>query len=460
MNNLTEELPLHELQGIVLHGYGHLYEARFVLLSIRPGRAKDARRFLASLKLTTAATAARKAAEPGPFVNVAFTHRGLEALGLDSALLDNFPRDFVEGPTTEARARLLGDQGESRPSEWLWGAPAKAPVHAVLLAYAHRDIDSVCDDVLRDAADAGFEQVERLETIRLPRRQEHFGFRDGIAQPTIGAVPGNAVAAGEILLGHKNAFGEPAHVPGAPKSAFALNGTYAVLRQLEQDVRGFWSFCRAQGSSDGDAVRFASQMVGRWPSGAPLVKHAPADGDPRTDAASNDNDFEYAMADAKGLRCPFGAHIRRSNPRDWGTASSAKECRTVVSRHRIIRRGRAYGSPLCPDAEPLSYLKALDAPDPRPNRGLHFLCFNANIEQQFEFVQRQWCNNPKFAGLVNGVDPLIGDHRRLAGEEPAFSIQRELTAERVKMPARFVRTRGAAYLFMPTVRAVASLAES
>jgi Dyp-type peroxidase family len=457
------EVPSQEdIQGIVVHGYGHLREARFVLLAVRPGYASQARRHLASLELTSAVTSGWRAAAPGPFVNVAFTHAGLGALGLQAKLLDDFPRDFVEGPTNEARARRLGDQGESRPATWLWGSPVTQPVHVMLLLYAGEGIDALCDGHVARAAAAGLDTIRSLDTIRLPRRQEHFGFRDGISQPTIRGLgqpdpPTNLADTGEIFLGCRNEFGERAHVPGEAVTPFARHGTYLVARQLEQDVPGFWASCRATVSSDEDAIRLASRMVGRWPSGAPLVL-AP-DGD-SWDADVTDterNRFEYAEADPDGRKCPFGAHIRRSNPRDWGVAASAEECRKVVSGHRIIRRGRAYGAPFCPDAEPLSYLKALGTPDRGSGRGLHFLCFNADIEKQFEFVQRQWCANPKFAGAVNGADPLLGDHRPLAGDAPTFSIQRETAAEHVALTRRFVHTRGAAYLFMPAITAVASL---
>jgi Dyp-type peroxidase family len=452
-----------DIQGIVLHGYGHLHEARFILLGVRPGYASQARRHLASLQLTSAATAALRAKAPGPFVNVALTHAGLEALGLDKKLLTDFPRDFVEGPTTEARARLLGDQGESRPATWLWGSPTTRPVHAMLMLYASQGIDALCDGYASRAAAAGLDTIRSLDTIRLPRRQEHFGFRDGIAQPTVLGLgtpdpPNNVAETGEIFLGCANAFGERAHVPGDGHTTFALNGTYLGARQLEQDVPGFWASCRAATSSDEEAIRLASRMVGRWPNGTPLVLDPDRDS-MAANVTDTDRDlFDYAEADPDGLKCPFGAHVRRSNPRDWGVAGSAEECRKVVSRHRIIRRGRAYGAPFRADAEPSSYLEALGAADPAPGRGLHFLCFNANIEQQFEFVQRQWCGNPKFAGAVNGADPLIGDHRPLAGDPPTFSIQRETAPQHVAMTRRFVHTRGAAYLFMPAIGAVASLA--
>jgi Dyp-type peroxidase family len=455
------KLPLDEIQGVVLHGYGHLWEARFVLLSVEAGRAADARRFLADLELTSATRAAGRAAEPGPFVNVAFTHRGLAALGLPPALLDDFPRDFVEGPTTDLRARLLGDTGESSPSTWTWGNALAEPIHVMLLLYASEGIDALHRDYASKAAAAGLREARSLDTIRLPRRQEHFGFRDGISQPTVSGADGpsrpfNEVEPGEIFLGQQNAFGEPAHVPGGAEG-FAANGSYLVARQLEQRVRAFWAFCRAAASTDDGAIAVASRMVGRWPSGAPLVEHPGSDAPNLTDR--DRNAFEYGAADPDGMKCPFGAHIRRTNPRDWGVARSIKESRTVVARHRMIRRGRAYGRPLCDDAEPASYLKALNAPGPDADRGLHFLCFNASIEQQFEFVQRQWADNPKFAGAVNGADPLIGSHEVLAGEPPTFSVQGTPTAQRIPLDQRFVRTRGSAYFFMPTLRAVRSLRE-
>ena len=52
-------------------------------------------------------------------------------------------------------------------------------------------------------------------------------------------------------------------------------------------------------------------MVGRWPSGAPLID-AP---DKDVPALGDDNGFGY-QADPLGLVCPIGAHIRRANPRD------------------------------------------------------------------------------------------------------------------------------------------------
>ena len=41
------------------------------------------------------------------------------------------------------------------------------------------------------------------------------------------------------------------------------------------------------------------------------------------------------------------------------------------------------------------------------NAGLRFICLNANILRQFEFIQTAWIENPKFDGL-DERDPLLG----------------------------------------------------
>ena len=77
-------------------------------------------------------------------------------------------------------------------------------------------------------------------------------------------------------------------------------------------------------------------------------------------------------------------------------------------RHRLLRRGREYGSPLTTE-------EALHAEDDGEPRGLHFICLNGNIARQFEFVQHTWLNNPKFAGLYDDADPLVGPSEPFGG---------------------------------------------
>jgi Dyp-type peroxidase family len=239
-----------------------------------------------------------------------------------------------------------------------------------------------------------------------------------------------------------------------------MNGSYLVFRQLSQDVTAFWRYCDDQtrqrdgASNAAGRVRLAAKMVGRWPGGAPLVKS------PDTDdlALSNENEFLYhGEGDAQGLKCPIGAHIRRTNPRDSLEPDPGSDRSIEVGkRHRIIRRGRAYGAPV---ASSLDAADVLAAGSSAGERGLHFLCFNTHIGRQFEFIQHTWANNPGFDGLYDDDDPLIGDRGGSYGKSAGtFTIQADPVRTRVTGMPRFVQVRGGAYFFMPGIRALRYLA--
>ena len=71
-----------------------------------------------------------------------------------------------------------------RRSAGAWGGPRTAGVDLLLMLYAAEDR---IEALYRAHADrfpaAGLEVITPLSTIYLPGRKEHFGFRDGIAQP-------------------------------------------------------------------------------------------------------------------------------------------------------------------------------------------------------------------------------------------------------------------------------------
>ena len=193
----------------------------------------------------------------------------------------------------------------------------------------------------------------------------------------------------------------------------------------------------------------ASKMVGRWPGGAPLVE-APLADDP---ALADSNGFGYHRQDADGLRCPIGAHVRRTNPRDSLAPNPGTEDSLEINRrHRLLRRGRAYGSPLAPS---MKAEDVLATGDDGAERGIHFMCLGANIQRQFEFVQSNWVNNPKFDGLYAETDPLIGS--RPPGVD-SFTCPAEPVRKRYHGLDRFVEVRGGGYFFMPSRAALAYLA--
>jgi Dyp-type peroxidase family len=446
---MADTLELGDIQGLVARGYSTLLAASFVTLRVEEPAA--ARAWLGALAGEVAT------AEPGrrsEVVQVALTASGLERLGLPERVLQSFPDEFAGGMTARPRRRILGDVGESAPEKWSWGGPAN-PVDALLLLYAE-DAEGLAALADRHAAagvlrDAGLAERRRLDTAPLTA-SEPFGFHDGISQPAIAGLggasrPEHTVRAGEFVLGYPNEYGRPTDSPTVedaddPAGLLARttgrpdlgrNGSYLVVRQLSQDVEGFWRFVEQASRDDGGAERLAAKMVGRWPDGTPLVV-SPDNPDPEHAGANN---FGYALIDSEGTRCPVGAHVRRANPRDaLDPEAGPKRSIAFSNRHRLLRRGRAYG-----DAE-------------AGERGIHFLCLNANIARQFEFVQHTWLDNPKFGGLYDDTDPLVAT--RQVGR--TFTIPARPVRERVTGLPSFVTVRGGAYFFLPGLRALRYLA--
>jgi Dyp-type peroxidase family len=232
-----------------------------------------------------------------------------------------------------------------------------------------------------------------------------------------------------------------ADVEGSGKVDFGRNGAYVVLRQLSQDVYGFWRYVdRATGSDAEKRTWLAAKMVGRWPSGAPLTLAPDAD-DPTLATA---NDFTYQYGDEFGLNCPIGSHVRRSHPRDMlDPKPGTQESVSLDKRHRLLRRGREYGPPV---ADPLA-----DPPPDDVDRGLYFICVVGNIARQFELIQHTWVNNPKFNGLYDEPDPLVANHAAIGA---TFSVPRDPVRSRYTDVPNFVTVRGGAYFFLPGIRAL------
>jgi Dyp-type peroxidase family len=466
------------MQGLVARAYGHLPYARYLLCRIDDPAA--ARAWLAGV-VPDVATADRRG--NGPSLIVAFTHAGLARLGLPGDALDTFPRPLQEGIVTTHRSRVLGDSGPSDPKGWRWGGPENPDVHVLVVIYAETEegLEAECQARTAGFGGALTEVTEPIVGLLTPgfEGKEHFGFADGLSQPVLKGWPRRTrsiqpataepapkweeVNPGEVVLGYPDNYNKPAEgptvaarAPGAgslPDAPWARgrrhlghNGTFLVFRQLAQDVPAFRRFVAqaSEASASRGAALTAEQvgakMVGRWASGAPVAVYPDADpGHP------GENDFGYHEDDQAGFRCPPGAHVRRSNPRDSSTSNPAKALRSTMN-HRILRRGRPYG-PLLPAAQ--------SAEEERTERGLLFLCLNTDVERQFEFVQHTWLDNGFFAGLCGEVDPVVGRQREGGGVAtlPSKPVRRRLEA----VP-QLVTTKGGGYFFLPGIKALRWLA--
>ena len=461
-----------DIQGLIVRGHGTLSAARFVLARI--AEPAGARSWLAGIADEVDDGRDRPAESAA---NVALTPSGLRKLGLPAPTLGMFSREFTGGMAAEHRRRILGDVQESAPEGWSWGGPQGEEIDVLLLLYAtgETEMSTMLDAHTTRLGADGLAVIRILDTSPLVDR-EHFGFRDGVSQPRIeelGEAPDpHAVRAGEFILGYRNGYGQftprplldpqadphgilPKAEEAPGKRDLARGGSYLVLRQLSQDVRAFWEYCdRATRQPDGGAnrdarVRLASKMMGRWPSGAPLVL-APESDSP---VLSEANDFGYFATDRDGLRCPIGAHVRRSNPRDsLDPRPGSPDSIEVGNLHRLLRRGRQYGRFLSREE-----LLSMDSPeqwDGEP-RGLQFICLVGNISRQFEFVQHTWLNNPRFGGLYDNPDPLLSP---APPGGRTFTIPARPVRERYRGVPRFVSVRGGAYFFLPGIRALRYLA--
>jgi Dyp-type peroxidase family len=485
------EVDYADVQGLVRFGYGHLTSASYALV-----RVKNAARAKAWLRSAPVTTAVAQKPPPKTALNIAFTAPGLTAIGVPESVIAGFSHEFRGGMGQESRARQLGDVGKNAPSNWIWGSYGREP-HAVVMFFAELDqFDSFVHSTTDQNWTEAFEEITWLGTSNLDG-DEPFGFADGISQPQIDWEQQlerprtqlgytNVVALGEFLLGYGNEYGKITDRPllepdgatasllnaeDAPaKKDLARNGSYMVMRQLDQDVRGFWEFLYDQaGGNVGGAEQLGAKMVGRTRAGDPLVP-IQAEPIPGVDArTATQNQFTYE-SDPVGARCPFGAHVRRTNPRNsdfperrlsvlrklmimlgFGPKGFYDDLTSSVRFHRILRRGREYGSELLPE-------QALQpAPPNESARGLHFICLNANILRQFEFLQNAWVANTKFSGVTGESDPLLGNRESIPGCPVTgnFTMLGDGTLRRrVSGLPQFVTVRGGAYFFLPSLRAL------
>ena len=491
----TSDFKFEDLQGLLRFGHGKLTETCFMLLNITDVDA-------AKQWLSTAPVSGAVATDPPPdtALQIAFSVEGLRALKLKESIIEGFSDEFIIGMAGDKnRSRRLGDVGSNAPEHWEWGGDnAKAP-HILLLLYAKKDgLETWRKTVEGEHFSQAFQLLYQLPTQHIGEI-EPFGFADGISQPTIDWMQrqsvdlherdrySNLLAAGEMVLGYPNEYGQytprplidpredglAADLPDAEDAPslkdFGRNGTYLVLRQLGQDVSGFWHFLNKETNAvTEECEQLAASMVGRERNGTPLI----AEHIPGISPRDHGNHFTFDL-DPKGNHCPISAHIRRANPRTGdfppgvtgffsrlikilGFKVDPEEDLVSSSRfHRLLRRGRSYGPALAPD-------DAIKPDAPIAERGLQFICLVANISRQFEFVQNDWIANSKFSGLQEEKDPLLGNREPLlmSGKStdhfnrphPAGPMQKTY-----HLP-QFVTIRGGGYFFMPGLRALKYIA--
>ncbi|KAJ7256340.1 fungal peroxidase [Mycena rebaudengoi] len=387
---------------------------------------------------------------PQTALNIAFSQSGLTALNVTDSLQDAvFPGGQFKDSSN------LGDP----PGSPNWVPEFKGTeIHGVLLLASDtvENIDSQLAS-LKSALGSSIREIYSLQGAARPDDQEgheHFGFLDGISNPSVegftaNPLPGQWPAkAGHILLGEDGDT-----VTGRP--AWAKDGSFLVFRQLKQLVPEFHKFLkdnpiRLPGLNDSQGSDLlGARIIGRWPSGAPVLL-APRMDDPelaRNNMTNNNFTFAAPGQSQSDLtdqdKCPLSAHIRKTRPRaDLGLPE--QEPRHLP----LMRAGIPYG-PEVTDEETASNKTSVE-------RGLAFVAYQSNIETQFRFIQQTWADNEFFRVPGVGVDPIIGRATNSAENSPRTigGLDPNNSSLPTILDTDFVVSRGGEYFFSPSLSAI------
>ncbi|MBV8370347.1 MAG: hypothetical protein JO036_15680 [Candidatus Eremiobacteraeota bacterium] len=478
---LSDVLP--DVQGIVMRGYrlGEPTFARYFVLVVRDRTAAGT--LVRSLvdgsvpDFQIRSSADWGPSTPATCLNIGFSFNGLASFGIPAATLSSpawfgspSHTPFMNG--SAASAPTIGDVADSAPSNWI----VDDRNFDVMLALWAKDLATLeaASVELRALLAAGFEIQQELTSQDLLHDMIYFGYRDGIAQPILSIDPyykrpdGNQqpVDNGAFILGTATTtYFQNVNLPGGNKPpGIGLHGSFAAFRMLEQKVEEFEAFVEGQrdriaslyGTSPaiaGDAMK--ALLVGRWPANGTPVAIDPVKGRQTLppDLPSDEiNDFLYT--DKGGSDCPYSSHIRRNNPRNTTVED-------LPSRHRIMRRAMPYQLPYDPNDRNTG------------ERGLMGFFIGASLRDSFEFLMETWVNGGSSSGLPypasrDPADPVIG-HNLTTGPWTFTTVMPPppptmktnvftLSASPVPGFTNFVRTRGSAYVYLPGMQAISTIA--
>jgi deferrochelatase/peroxidase EfeB len=483
---IENKLDLDDIQGFILRGYRMPMVRHFLLEVSEPAAARKLLgRFISggesdAPQITTAQDwhvgfapgphddpAATPRHKPDYCFNIGITWPGLVALEVKDRVPSLSFKSFgaFTGGAAE-RASLIGDTGPSAPEHWVGGfGRGNDHVLATLHAISPEAMTTYSDRLAALFVEGGaFHEIWRQDGMALmemkdgqpvPTTKVHFGYTDGISMTTVRGGPERYPPDHQrpcepwlfVLLDEAENYFVP-----EPKQ-LGLNGSFAVFKMLETDVVGFENFLQSNKDKI-DPELLAAKMCGRWRNGVPLALSPDTDSPEGGLAPEQYNNFEYVNADgsgdARGLRCPVGAHMRRINPRGQPVPGQGKPGGSNNT-HRLIRRGMPYG-PMYDPVQPYDGIE----------RGLLGYFINSNIENQYEFVLGEWVNKAEFAGSVRlnprSKDPMIAAQNP---DESIFVIPQADGAPAIKVTglSTFVTTKAAAYCFLPSVTAIKFIAD-
>ena len=480
-----------DIQKLVTRGYIFNCSRHLILTVQDPARARDFLRRLANDGWLVGADEGRdEIRERGKpeyskpcALSLGITFAGLQKLETDERLLNVLRAKapaFAQGAWARAKDQL-GDVDDSAPGKWEDSFKPDA-AHLLLILHAN-------DETVLNSAEQQLMQLAGAQAFAGPwashdgahlgsqsvGRRVHFDMLDGLSNPKILHEPPvpvglpsatrNIHRLGEFVLGYDNNDGvnpwrlaaerpQSSRVPAADQSKsladFFKNGSFAAFRKMAQDEPKFRQFVKDQAKTLQGKYTLAqaeafirAKLLGRWDDGRVVQADDTMANDTKSSISNcptGTADFDFAK-DQAGRGCPFGAHIRRMNPRDDPVVP--------IRRRPILRRGMPYG--------PLYDPKG--GADNKKPRGLLGLFFCTSLEHQFEHLVGQWANDTPMGpnNRGNARDPLIGQN------DPARHVYDIPLSDTATLALRglepFVTTKGTLYAFFPSLSAIKRLTD-
>jgi Dyp-type peroxidase family len=392
--------PLESLQGNILQGHGRERSVH-VFLRFKTGQEAAVKQWITYLagRITSAQ---RQFDEMQQYRQYKIPGRLFMSFFLSAKGYAYFDRDFAQKqPGFDQVAFLSGMQAArlrlNDPLPATWEPAYRQPSDAmVLLAdddepFLLRQVRGLLDTVKEYAEICAVEHGRAMRNAQ-GDSVEHFGYVDGRSQPLF--------FESDLERERQNMDGTTVWNPGVGPNMVLVpdpygreeqcdSGSYMVFRKLEQNVRAFKErekkLAQALGLIGENAERAGALVMGRFDDGTPIALQRTAG---RAHPVSNN--FNYSE-DPQGLKCPLQAHMRRMNPRQPGFP-------------RIVRRGITYG---IREKEPKDKPSLEELP--AAGVGLLFMCYQRNIQEQFEFLQGVWANDPRIPlEYQPGIDPIVG----------------------------------------------------
>jgi deferrochelatase/peroxidase EfeB len=296
---------------------------------------------------------------------------------LPSAGAGEFAVGMKRRPGQPAQPAISSD-----PPVRQWERPYQGPIHAMALladddpTRLGKSEEEVTDSISGISEVITIERGRAMEKVfpdeTVGKVIEHFGFQDGTSQP---------IMIQQDLDDEISKRGNSQWDPGAPLSLALAEepgsepgsterlGSFMVFRKLEQDVKAFREAIARLSSESGISPEDAGAIaVGRFENGEPVLPGVGV-----THPEADKNDLRFGSHDAQGSKCPFHAHIRKTDPRGdlkhfLGQMDEFERAMRIVGRGITYdeRRDREAGA-------------ELDVPS--EGVGLLFMCLQANLRQ-------------------------------------------------------------------------------